>query len=231
MRVLLRFLGIGLLAQLARRLPGPLAWWATAVVLLAANLLPVVAVLHGSAGMGDVFLVYWIENVVVYLTGIVRVATADGNDGARMTARGDRISSASFFALHYGTFTLVHGIFTVIIVIITGLTGGWVPVLVLSAAITASHLFNLGFVWFGRGEQHVVSPATAMFAPYPRMIAMHISIILGFSIALDGDASNQSTGVAILCGLKTLIDLGFHLRGRRRVLTASDDGLYGAPAA
>ena len=112
MDVVLRFLGIQLLARAAARLPGGWARLATAVLLVVVNLLPIWAVLQGRAGMGDVFLVYWVENVVVWLCGIVQVATAEGPD----TVGGDRVPRARldrFFALHYGAFTLAHGVFAV----------------------------------------------------------------------------------------------------------------------
>lgn len=247
MKVLLRLLGVELVSRLAQRLPGPLAWWASLVVLVVVNLLPVWAVLTDRAGIGDVFLVYWIENVVVWATGTVRIATAEGAPGAGETPatfsvnggpprRLGSAGSAAFFALHYGIFTFVHGVFTLVIVLLTGLTGGAAPVLVLAGAITAGHLVQLGVNWFGRGERLVVSPGQAMFAPYPRMIALHVAIIGGFFF-LGGPSQDgvgglgEQTGVAILCGLKTLLDVAFHLR--RRAVPAvppGGDGLYGAPA-
>lgn len=249
MKVLLRLLGVELVSRLAQRLPGPLAWWASLVVLVVVNLLPVWAVLTGRAGIGDVFLVYWIENVVVWATGIVRIATAEGGRAPGETPATFSVNggpprplgsagSAGFFALHYGIFTFVHGVFTVVIVALTGLTGGAVPVLVLAGAITVGHLVQLGVNWFGRGERLVVSPGQAMFAPYPRMFALHVAIIGGFFFlggpSQDGGFAGLggSTGVAILCGLKTLLDVSFHPRRRARpAVPPRSDGLYGAPAA
>lgn len=234
MRGVLRLLGVELLSRLAGRLPGPLAWWASLALLVVVNLLPVLAVLEGQAGIGDVFLVYWFENVVVWLTGIVRIATAEGTGGPEVRSSGTPIGLTEFFALHYGIFTLVHGVFTVVIVVLTGLDGGVLPVLLLSAAIAASHLVQLGVVWFGRDQRRLVSPGSAAFAPYPRMLAMHAAIIGGFFFVLGGPSGDgplgEDTGVAILCGLKTVLDLAFHLRRRPRQPVAGD-GLYGAPAA
>ena len=108
MHPLLRILGIELLARAARRLPGRVAPLVTALLLVAVNLLPLWAVLRGSAGMGDVFLIYWFENVVVWALGIVRISTAEGTGGpeVKTTSNSGPISNASFFALHYGIFTL-----------------------------------------------------------------------------------------------------------------------------
>lgn len=241
MNTLFRILGIEAASRLAVRLPGPLAVVATGLVLVVTNLLPVLAVATDRAGMGDVFLVYWIENVVVWACGIVRCATAEG-DGKRTvsgTVNGQPrdFSLAKFFALHYGIFTLVHGVFTVIIVAIVGLKGGVPQVVLLSLAITASHLFSLGVNWFGRNERAVVSPGRAMGMPYPRMIVLHVGIIIAFGVALDGfdhgeNVNDQVTAVAILCVMKTVVDLAFHLwQHRPRQVSRGNDGLYGAPVS
>ena len=239
MNVLLRFLGIELVARAAARLPGGLARLATAVLLVVVNLLPVWAVVTERIGMGDVFLVYWIENVVVWACGIVRTATAEGpeDDGktavAMVNGRRRDLSTAKFFALHYGIFTGVHGIFAIIVAAIVGLDGGHGQVLLLSLAITASHLFSLGTNWFGREERKVVSAGRVAVAPYPRMLVLHVGIIIAFGIALDGlqhgeNRDDQVTAVAILCIMKTLVDLGFHLwQHRSRQVVREGTGLYG----
>ena len=241
MNTVLRFLGVLLVARLAAQLPGPLARLATAVVLVVVNLLPVWGVMTERIGMGDVFLVYWIENVVVWACGIVRTATAEGpgKGTVAVTTNGvpGDMSSAKFFALHYGIFTLVHGVFAIIIAAVVGLKGGLGQVLLLSLAITVSHLFSLGVNWFGRDERKVVSPGRAMFAPYPRMLVLHVGIIIAFGIALDGlehgdQTESQVTAVAVLCVMKTLVDLGFHvLQHRSRQVVREGHGLYGARAA
>ncbi len=233
MHPLLRILGIELIARIARRLPGSAARLASAVLLVVVNLLPVWAVLQGSIGMGDVFAIYWFENVVVWATGIVRIATAEGTGGPQIRSSGLRIANAAFFALHYGIFTFVHGVFTLFMVILTGLDGGIANVVLLAAAITVSHLVSLGLNWFGRDERLVVSPGQAMSAPYPRMIVLHVSIIAGFFFVVGGpeeaSRTSQVGAVALLCGLKTLIDLGFHLREHRVRQASTGEGIYGAP--
>ena len=239
MNTILRYLGVLLVARLAARLPGPLARLVTAVVLVVVNLLPVWGVMTERIGMGDVFLVYWIENVVVWACGIVRTATAEGpGRTVAVTTNGvpGDMSSAKFFALHYGIFTLVHGVFAIIMAAVVGLKGGLGQVLLLSFAITASHLFSLGVNWFGRNERKVVSPGQAMFAPYPRMLVLHVGIIIAFGVALDGwehgeNGNDQVAAVAVLCVLKTLVDLGFHVwQHRSRQVVRQADTLYGAPA-
>nr|WP_237447974.1 DUF6498-containing protein [Nocardioides flavescens] len=236
-------LGLTWLSRLARRLPGSGAWWVALAVLVVVNLLPVVAVLRGSVAVGDVLLLYWLENVVVWAVTIVRIGTARGagepaklsvtvNGRAQRTSVLGAWGLAAFFAFHYGLFTLVHGVFTALLAWSSGVPGDLSPVLWLVAAIAASHLVSLVLVWFARGERRVVSPTEAMGAPYPRMLALHAAILGGFFLFLrDGPASGPVGGVAILCLVKLAIDVSFHLRQRRRTpLPQRGDGLYG-PAA
>jgi len=220
--VLLRVLGLNLLAHVGSRLPSTTARTTTSIILIAANLLPLWAVLTGAAGVGDVFVIYWFENVVVWFTTTIKIVTARGGT-ADLTGN---VLTAAFFAFHFGMFTLVHGVFSFILAGQTGgLTGDPRTWLLLIAAILASHVVSLGLNWFGQGERNVVTARRAMAMPYPRMIVLHLSVIGGFFL-LQGlgrpDGSFDAVGpVALLCGLKTVLDVFFHVRERlanRRVL-------------
>lgn len=207
MNLLLRVLGLNVLAHVGTRLSNPAARTASSLALIAANLLPLWGVLTGALGLGDVFVLYWAENVVVWFTTTLKILTA--REGASAVLAG-------FFALHFGLFTLVHGVFSFVL---AGVSGGfrgepWTWILVL-AAMLASHLFSLGLNWFGRGERNVVSPHRAMMGPYPRMLVLHIAVLGGFFLVLGSDGDDRSTAaVALLCVLKTVVDLGLHLRER-----------------
>ena len=215
MNVLLRVLGLNLLAHVGSRLPSTTARTTTSIVLIAANLLPLWAVLTGAAGVGDVFVIYWFENVVVWFTTTIKILTARG--GAADLA--GNAFTAAFFAFHFGMFTLVHGLFSFILANLTGgLTGEPRTWLLLMAAILASHVVSLGLNWFGQGERNVVTARQAMAVPYPRMIVLHLAVIGGFFLLLGlgrPDGSYDVVGpVALLCGLKTVLDVFFHLRER-----------------
>ena len=225
MRVLLRWLGVALLAGAAARWPGSVGRAVSAVSLVVANLLPVWAVIEGTLSLGDVFLVYWYENLVIWACTVVKLRTVeDGRTHSMATMNGALMPpkfDATFFALHYGIFTAVHGVFTIIIVVLTGVSGSWWALALTMAAITASHLVSLAVNWFGNDERLHTRAGVVMFVPYPRMIVLHIGVILGFMFALDGTAvfgngsyDPEVAGVAILCGLKTIADLGLHLAER-----------------
>ena len=205
--------------------------------LVLGNLLPVWAVWAGHMSVGDVFVVYWIENLAYWAITIVKVRTARGAGrpgGPRMTMNGKPVDAsdsgalAFFFALHYGIFTLVHGVFAFVMAFLAG--GELHPAtwLLAGIALALSHLGSLWLNWYDGGERWVVSPGTAMWQPYPRMLVLHVAIILGFGLAMRsvGTADTPSgleqlAPVVLLLGLKTVVDLALHLWERRRAGTAA----------
>jgi hypothetical protein len=202
--ILLRILGLNLLAQVGIRLPNPVARTISSLVLIAANLLPIKAVIDGSLGLGDVFVLYWLENVIVYLLTIVQLRTAEHPDDF----------TTVFFGIHYGIFTLVHGVFAFVLAGLSGgFIGGWFYWLAVVAAMLFSDLLSLGINWFARGERRFVSPTRAAVAPYPRMLVMHGAIIAGAFLVFNPQHAGKGalTAVVILCGAKTVIDLAFHI--------------------
>ena len=75
-----------------------------------------------------------------------------------------------------------------------------------------------GWNFLRGGEYRRVTPAGLMFAPYRRLVALHLTIIFGaMAVTFTGA---PVAAVAILVGVKTLIDLGLHLAEHRGVTTA-----------
>jgi hypothetical protein len=232
--VLLRVLGVELMAQLGRRLPTPAARLLSAVMLVGANLMPVWAVMEGRLGMGDVLVIYWFENVIIWFTTTVRILTTtkgstSGTRGLTIDLGGltRRLSRASwvtgdpalavFFALHYGIFTLVHGVFTAILAGMAGLHGSPLDWVASVAALLLSHTLSLGLSWFGRGERAVVGAGWVMAAPYPRLLALHLTVLLGFFLlgGPNGRTAHDVGAVVLLMGGKTVLDLAFMLGTHR----------------
>jgi len=200
--------------------------------LVIGNLLPLWAVWQGHMSVGDVFIVYWLENVAVWAITIVKVRTARGPGrpgGSTMKLNGRPVDASSgpalsfFFALHYGIFTAVHGVFAFVMASVAG--GDLHPAswLLAGLALALSHLGSLWINWYDGGERLRVSSASAMWAPYPRMLVLHVSILVGFAIAMRSVGSadtpsglEQLAPVLILLGLKTVVDLALHLWERSR---------------
>lgn len=212
----------------------------SSVWLVLGNLLPVWAVWAGHMSVGDVFVVYWIENLAYWAITIVKVRTARGTGApgaARMTLNGKPVDASDpgalsfFFALHYGIFTLVHGVFAFVMAFLAGgdlHPGTW---LLAGLALALSHVGSLWLNWYDGGERWRVSATTAMWQPYPRMLVLHVAIILGFGLVLRSvGATDAPSGleelapVLLLLGLKTVVDLVLHLWERRRARSAAPVG-------
>ena len=212
----------------------------SSVWLVLGNLLPVWAVWAGHMSVGDVFVVYWIENLSYWAITIVKVRTARGPvtpGSGRMTVNGRPVDASDtgalsfFFALHYGIFTFVHGVFAFVMAFLAG--GDLNPGTWLLAGLTLAlgHVGSLWLNWYDGGERWRVSATTAMWQPYPRMLVLHVAIILGFGLALRSvGAADTPTGleqlapVLLLLGLKTVVDLALHLWERRRARAATPVG-------
>ena len=231
---LLRILGVELMARLGRRLPAPAARALSALMLVGANLLPLWAVLEGRLGMGDVLLVYWFENVVVWFTTTVKLLTTTRRRtrtaGLALRSSGPLFGRfeetfagkswvsgdpafALFFAVHFGIFTLVHGMFTAVVAGIAGLHGSVLDWVATTGTILLSHILSVGLNWFGRRERAFARPGWVMAAPYPRMLSLHLTVILGFFFlgGPDGRTANDVGAVALLVVMKTVLDLVFHV--------------------
>lgn len=218
-----------------------LAWYritssaGAVVALIAANAVPLLGVLFFGWNVWTILIVYWLENGIVGAFNIAKMARAEG-DAATESPSGLRINgrpAASmaklglipFFVMHYGIFWAVHGVFVLTLPVFgsmgpdggpdmaTGFSPGTILLAVI--ALTISHALSFWFNFLGGGEYRRVTAAGQMFAPYGRLVVLHITIILGgAAIAFTGA---PAAAVVILVVLKTLLDLGFHLAEHRKV--------------
>ena len=165
--------------------------------------------------------------------------------GGRMPTIG-RVAMAAFFAVHYGGFWVGHGVFVFALpsfarafepgsafcdasnVLPTyALCGAgpfgevvWSNVAIAAVALFLSHGASFFLNYFGRGEYRRTSPPQQMFAPYGRVVVLHLTILFGaFVAALLG----APLGVLlILVVLKTSLDLRLHVREGTGTLVTED---------
>jgi hypothetical protein len=143
-----------------------------------------------------------------------------------------------FFVLHYGIFWVVHGIFIFLLPVFAGFGGtgagasgppgfatadfGALPfdALALGAAgLAISHVASFFLNYIGRREYLAISPGQQMFSVYGRVVALHLTIVLGATlIALLG---TPVVALAILVAVKIVIDLALHLREHARARATS----------
>ncbi len=206
-------------AQLLRALGFRLDWATlkrpSVLALLAANLFPLV----GVAALGwDTFLVlalFWLENVVVGVyTGFRLLLVSNATVPARL-----RI--VLFFCVHYGMFTVIHGLFVFLLFgsLMSsesgGLSGAWQTFLsseILWGAVflLVSHGVSFVYNYVYRGEYRRATLQAVMMEPYGRVVLLHVTIIFGgFLVMLLG---SPVVGLVLLVALKTIMDLRAHLR-------------------
>lgn len=209
-------------------------------LLLAANLVPLAGILFLGWDVATILIIYWLENGVVGLLNVPKILLAAGPREARprgtapsdQAASGEpssaRVGLAAFFLVHYGLFWVVHGVF--VMVLTTGLVRGALDplgavlsdpvVLVGTAALLISHAASLVVNFVGRREYLAVSPQSQMLQPYPRMVVLHLTILLGGFLVVQ--LGQPVVLVALLVVFKTAIDLLLHLREHGRRLQAAD---------
>ena len=191
--------------------------------LIVANLTPLIGVAAFGWSVRSLLLLYWAENVVVAVWAVARIIIAGGAAG---------VGLALFFCVHFGMFTAVHRFFVALLTAPGGPLGGdpagfdgfgtpvhgvaaaagGVPLLAaLGLLISHGVSFFHNFLW--GGEWRDADPRLEMAKPYPRMIALHVAIVLGaFVTILLGSAAGI---LVVLVLLKTALDAGLHLAGHR----------------
>jgi hypothetical protein len=76
--------------------------------------------------------------------------------------------------------------------------------------LAISHGASFVFNYLGRREYLRVSPGRQMFAPYGRLVILHLAIILGAFISIA--IGSPIGALIVLVILKTIVDLTLHLR-------------------
>jgi hypothetical protein len=199
--------------------------------LVVANLVPLAGVLFLDWSVWLILIVYWLENGIVGVVNVLKMRRAEGpiapDDGGLGNGRPASTLAASsrigFFVVHYGMFWLGHGLFVLLLPLFamdadgTGpdMTTGIDPVGIGLAifALAVSHGLSYWLNYLKGGEYRRTSAAAQMFAPYGRVVVLHVTIIFGaMAISLTGA---PAAAVAILVGLKTAMDVAFHLREHR----------------
>jgi uncharacterized protein DUF6498 len=221
-----------------------LAWYrvgssvGAVVALVVANAIPLIGVLLLGWSVWNILVIYWLENGIVGVLNVLKMARAEGpvleGPGAMTFQVNGRPASAMtkaalipFFVLHYGLFWVVHGVFVFTLPLFASISDEPLATpMTLSAgsiafaalALAVSHA--LSYWWnFLRGKEYRrVTAAGQMFAPYRRLIALHLTIIFGaIAISLTGA---PAAAIAVLVGVKILLDLGLHLSEHRPPATS-----------
>ncbi|QDU89898.1 hypothetical protein Pla175_32950 [Pirellulimonas nuda] len=138
-----------------------------------------------------------------------------------------------FFAVHYGLFTFVHGafVFTLFGGMDAGAAGpfdaGRVRLLAeegllwAALALAASHVAVLLQDYFWNGGFRRTNPMALMFEPYPRVIVLHVAIIVGAMLAFA--FGSPAWLLVVLIAGKTMLDIALFRRLREARATEGPD--------
>ncbi|UTT61839.1 DUF6498-containing protein [Microcella humidisoli] len=206
------------------------------ITLAAYTALPLAGVLLLGWDWREIILLYWLENIsrgVAMVITMIRSADAPGGDdpahigelrvnGRLVRGPGAGRELASFFALHYGIFTLVHGVFVLLLV-----AGVFLPT---AAGQSPVNWLTALLVWIIGGTAQVLAARFGplpeqrgqrlMLSAYPRMIVLHVSVIVG--IVLIATFDWPAAAAVLLIGLHALVDgAGWMLSARRDRARAS----------
>jgi hypothetical protein len=201
------------------------------VALIVANMIPLFGVLFLGWNVWSILTIYWLENGVVGVLNILKMARAAGPEPTGQAATryngrpvvdlpDPKVVLIPFFCVHYGLFWVVHGIFVLMLPQLqafgdqsAGLTADPGAVLFVLGGLFVSHYASYRLNYIRRGEYLRTSASRQMAAPYGRLVVLHLTILFGgMAIAFTGASS---FAVLILVLLKTALDLGLHLAEHR----------------
>ncbi len=179
--------------------------------LLAANLIPLAAVLFADWRIGDVMLLFWAESAVIGFYNLLKMARISG---------WLVLFYGVFFTGHYGGFMAGHLLFIYGFFGTEMMNNGDVSVatvindLVHLAPVLLAFVVSHGVSFFsnflGRREFESSDIRQQMTEPYSRIIIMHLTIIFGGFIAMV--LSSTLPALLLLILLKIAADLRGHLK-------------------
>jgi hypothetical protein len=184
--------------------------------LLASNGLAIWWAARDHLSLQTVMMMYWAQSVAIGAVNVLRIlalrdySTDDFRMGGPLSpSAGTKLKVAGFFTLHYGFFHVVYLVF-----ILAAMTRGRpdvnVPFVLYGAALFAgTDLFALALHW--NAETRSRNIGRVMFAPYARIVPMHLAIIFGGFVNF-----HPGLTLGLFQGLKTIADVVTHLFQHRK---------------
>lgn len=192
-------------------------------VLIFSNLSIIFFAVADGIGILEILWIYWIQSVIIGVFNFIKILSlkefstegfTQGNKQVPETTAA-KISTAFFFLFHYGFFHLVYAIF-----LSTGLnmlSGSNIHNSKSTYLIYAALIFLLNyiieFIYYLRERELKPDLGKMMFAPYTRIIPMHITIIFAGFVGIGGMFFSIESGLTVIIFftlLKTLVDVISH---------------------
>ena len=193
----------------------------TGIVLIAANVVPVLGVLLWGWRLADVMVLFWAESAIVAFYTLLKMA---------VVGRWLAIPGGVFFLGHFGAFMAIHFLF-IYEIFVRGLhasgrepalrealTDVFLPLWPALLALFVSHGVSFAANFVGREEYRGASLQRLMVVPYNRVVLMQLTLIFGGGLALV--LNDTRPALVLLVALKVAADLYAHRRERRPALNA-----------
>ena len=209
--------------------------WLTdsAIVLIAANLVPLAGAVLLHWTVFEIVVLFWAENVIIGALNVLRMLMASGG---KLVSWLFKVFMIPFFIFHYGMFTFAHGIFVFTLFGGEELESARFPndiepmlnsVLAIGLgipliALFLSHAFSFFWNYVGKGEYLNADTKSMMVRPYGRIFVLHVTIIIGGFFLLS--LGSPIAGLMLLVLLKMIIDLRAHLKEHKdKLKPATED--------
>ncbi len=197
---------------------------ASALLLVAANLVPLAGVLALHWTVFSMFLLYWCENVVVGAFNVLKMALANPRS---LRADVAKLWQIPLFVLHFGVFTAIHGLLVLTLFAPQGTpatpaalldavrdAGIWYGVLAIGVSHGSSFVQN----YLVSGEFRRATAQQLSGQPYDRLGVLQAAILVAGFLARDVGA--PLLALVVLIALKIAVDLSAHGRERRKFALA-----------
>lgn len=191
--------------------------------LIFSNLLVIFFAVVDNLSANDILWIYWSQSVIIGIFNFIKMITLKNfsTEGFKrgnkqmLPTRATAVSSAILFLFHYGFFHVIYAVFLGAFSTIshTSTSDSDSKFIFISAAIFfVSYLIE--FINTNKEDElDLPNIGRIMFAPYARIIPMHLTIIFGGFIAAAGSFFSANTNLAVITlfvGIKTVVDLITH---------------------
>lgn len=179
--------------------------------LVLANLIPLYGVFVADWNVFTLMLLYWLESAVIGVFTIKKMSRSEGSIG-ETPSFGAKGFFIPFFMMHYGLFMFVHLVFLLAFFFSPQASLGSIALGL--ASLTLSHFISYQTNFIHNLEYKKITAERLFVAPYPRIIVMHLTIIIGGAIALSSGQAQWALGLMV--ALKLTADLASHLWEHRK---------------
>lgn len=182
--------------------------------LLGANLLALLIAYVQGWSLAELMLIYWAQSIIIGASYVARIRSLDrfSTENFQMNGRSveptesTKRQTAAFFVVHFGFFHVGY-----LVYILSAAPGSLFDIgfLLCTGAFAFNHLFSYRY---HRALDQAGKPniGTLMFTPYIRIVPMHLTIVLGESLA-------GSEHILMFGVLKTIADTLMHVVEHKRL--------------